>query len=169
METWVPLVALIAGFVLSQTAEIVRDKRTANRETEAYRRQNEETRAQRSKDFQRENLLALQDALFDYGRAVGRVFHEDSIFAKTTGTWGRAQLSEEWSQKELEAGRAVRIAKVRTEDEGVRAQVEEILATCLRCTHGARTEAEAQEALTEALGIFEVLNERIGEILRESY
>jgi hypothetical protein len=60
-ETWLPLVTFILGLAGAQITEMLRDRRTSDRERQAHDRE----RQVRQDEWQRATLLELQDALLE--------------------------------------------------------------------------------------------------------
>lgn len=127
-----------------------------------------EERAERAKEFQRETLLALQEALHDALRLNARAHHEDVVAFKNTGHWGRGLLSDEVSDGLLLSRRMVAILIERVTDASLRADVKSLM---LVAAKGGlvRSEYESEMNQTELYERMEPLFEKIGCILRSHY
>jgi type II secretory pathway pseudopilin PulG len=78
-EVVLPVVTLIIGAALTMLAENLRDSRQVRRERMAREEMAAETRREAHAAFQRDTLIALQDALARYVRATGAVNYEDEM------------------------------------------------------------------------------------------
>jgi hypothetical protein len=161
-----PLMTFALGQVFILVSQSLNDRRLLRREREARAEESRVKWEQERAAFQRQNLLDLQQALFDYGRALARLFHEDSANARKAGVWGKLPISDEWNEKELLAGREVRLFKSRTDDGGLRMEVNSVLEESLKLKD-ANSEMEAVNALNRTFDVFDRAVERAGELLRD--
>lgn len=162
---WFPVVALVIGFLLSSTQEWFRDTRTLKRDRESREAERRERLRERRADFQRETLLALQDAAQDLVRATGAIAHHDTMEHRKTGEWGKQLVGEELNQKCFMAMRQTLILNVRVRDERVRTLVETLRGSSSGAVRS-RSKDDCDSALQAMTPVFDEFNKRIGTLLR---
>lgn len=125
-------------------------------------------RDEKSRAFQRDTLIGLQDALHDLLRLIARGHHEDTLALRESGKWGRKFLSNEVSNGQMLARRHMLILLERVSDDGLRSLVK-VLNARLTETSLATSEDEANRLWdsTSMQGL-ETL-EQIGKALRAQY
>ena len=125
-------------------------------------------RAQKHRAFQRDTLLALQDALHDLMRLVARGHLEDREAFCETGVWGKEPLTPEVNEGQRLARRQFLILVERVANDALRADLKRVNESLghvsFRCTE---IDADAifnaaSEQATPAL-------EQIGNVLRAQY
>ena len=126
-------------------------------------------RSERAREFQRNNLIELQDALFSGMRLIGQCHLEDVELYRTDVNEGRSSmLSEELNQKLMMSSRKLAILTERIEDQSLRERIN-ILRTGMTGVLMAKTEEESFSALKTASDKFEKTMENLGVVLRGSY
>ena len=126
-------------------------------------------RKERSREFQRNNLLELQDVLLDGMRLTGRAHIEAIKSFKGGAIEGRMPpISEELDQKLLESSRRLAMLTERIADDSLRESIN-ILRGNMVDVQVATTEAESDTTLQDAISMFENTMKQLGVILRESY
>jgi hypothetical protein len=160
---WFPVVTLALGALGTVIAEWWREQRGERRTRQAAR-----------DAFQRETLLALQDALMVLGRVMSRVHMHDLNAYRETGEWGKVPLPDELDEGTRTAIVGVNRHRVRVLDDDVRNAVkafvelagEMAIPPLSATTHDLRM-AAAEAAYRRMTAAFEPLQERIGVLLRE--
>ena len=99
-------------------------------------------------------------------RTTGAMQHLDKMAYRQTGKWQRQLFPEDLSENHRLANARTAMLTVRVRDESVRNLVQEFKDQCTHATRSA-TEKESERALMDMGTVFETLNERIGEILRQ--
>lgn len=98
MQSWLPtfvgVIGVIAGGVLTMVSAWLADRRLMARDRERRREERHERLVARRNDFQRETLLALQDACQKLLRNAGAALVSDVIAHGTGGEWQRQQLPD---------------------------------------------------------------------------
>ena len=127
-----------------------------------------EERAERARSFQRETLLALQEAIHDALRLNARAHLEAHEAYRQTGKWGDRLLTEEVNEGSRLAYRRVSILVERVSDDPLRTMVKALTrlaaeGSFVRSEHDA--ELNQQKLTAEALTVFESL----GSVLRSHY
>jgi hypothetical protein len=87
VETWLPLVTLALGWAGAQITEILRDRRTSDRERQA-----------RQGELQRATLLDLQDALLELSNRTSEVQHMPETLWKRMSVAAQAEMSRRQHQ-----------------------------------------------------------------------
>ena len=151
---WFPVLALILGYVLKVASDWIQDRRTFRRE-----------RSARRVSFQRQTLLDLQEAIMKLLRATGAIHHQDVMNCRSGGQWQKTLVSEEWSDKFALANAQTTMLSVRVLDERVRELVSRVKSSASSAGMS-RNETESNEHMALLQASFEVLNERVGEVMR---
>lgn len=125
-------------------------------------------RAERFRAFQRETLIQLQDAMHDSLRLTTRAHIEDTAAFRRTGEWGKPVLSEEVNEGVLVAARRLTILIERVADDDLRAEIKNVNDAMNRVLM-ARTQVEADNALSHAYQTGGTALEHIGPVLRALY
>jgi hypothetical protein len=175
-DVWLPLVALVLGYLFSLLTEAFRDRRQTVRERRArederaaVKAAQDEAEERRRRDFQRETLLELQEVLHDLARAYGAEHHMDLMHFRTTGSWTpRPMPSEELNERSFEAHRRCFILVARIDDDLLRGFVREMKDGGYGVL-SATSEEQSREALARSSDAFELANQRIGDLLRLVY
>lgn len=125
-------------------------------------------RMERERAFQRETLVALQDALHDALRMMARAYLEDNASYKQTGNWGKSLLSEEVDEGLRLANRKVSILIGRVANDPLRSELKDVMKevgqVCL-----ARSPAEAEAIFGRVNSSAIDVMERSGNVLRSLY
>jgi len=162
---WLPIATLILGGVLTAFFDAQKDRRALDREREARKDQRSDTLLLKRIEFQRDTLLALQDAIASFGRFTGQMhLHDEQVFRETK-EWGKSQLGEEISNGAFAANVLLDKLRVRVDDDTIREQTSRFRLLCLAVGE-ARSESTSTGALNEAMAVMAPLHERIGEVLR---
>ena len=126
-------------------------------------------RSERARDFQRNNLLELQEALSIGMRLIGRAHLEDINSLRKSENEGRnSLLSEELNLDLMISSRKLAILTERIADQSLRDSIKK-LRTEMTNVLMAKTEGESLETLQWASSTFEQTMEKLGIILRSSY
>lgn len=126
-------------------------------------------RSERTREFQRSNLLELQDALSTGMRLIGRAHIEDVESFRNSINNGRSSfLSEELNQELLISSRKLAILTERVADDSLRESIK-ALRNEMTSVLMAKTESESKSVLQYASSLFETTMENLGDVLRGSY
>lgn len=125
-------------------------------------------RDEKSRTFQRDTLIALQDAMHDLLRLIARGHHEDALAFRETGTWGRTFLSSEVSDGQMLARRHMLILLERVSDDMLRSQVKDLNASLTEIGFAASENVAHRQWDSASMRGLEVL-EHIGKALRAQY
>src|SRR5688572_11116413 len=102
VETWFPVVTLLAGTALGGILEALRDGRARQREDGARRHAIDEANRLRRMEFQRVSLLSLQDECTKLIRHIGQMHHHDLIsFRQGKGAWAQTPGPDSWGEASL--------------------------------------------------------------------
>ncbi len=160
-----PVLSFVAGFVAKWIVDWQDDVRRTRREREARMEARRDVLQQRRSDFQRKNLLDLQEACMKLVRSAGRQHHADTMAFRQTGKWQGHLLPEDVSDACALAQRETTVLMVRAADEQLRIITDDLKAKCAAL--GKVTSEADGDALLSATGTtHDTLNRRIGEVLR---
>lgn len=118
--------------------------------------------------FQRDTLIALQDALHDLLRFVARGHIEDTKAFHETGEWGKEFLSEEVSEGQMLARRHMLILVERVADDDLRTTLKRLNTMLTNVSFGGAKETADQNWEIASIYAFDVF-EQIGKVLRGQY
>ncbi|MGH1451353.1 MAG: hypothetical protein ACRBBM_18265 [Pseudomonadaceae bacterium] len=125
-------------------------------------------RDEKARAFQRDTLIALQDAVHDLLRLIARGHHEDILAFRETGKWGKTLLTNEVSDGQMLARRHMLILLERVLNDALRTQVKDLNAKLTEISF-AVNETDAHRLWDSAsIHGLEVL-EHIGKALRAQY
>jgi hypothetical protein len=125
-------------------------------------------RAERAREFQRQTLVDLQEAVHDAVRLVHRAYLEDRASHRTTKEWGKSLLSSEVDEGIRLALRRVSILVERVADDALRAEIKTVMSNAAGVLH-AGDEEEAQTQLDRSTMVATAALERVGTVLRRHY
>jgi hypothetical protein len=176
MNWWnaiLPVVTLILGYFGTLWTEERRDARALSRAQSERAELAVLARADRRETFELETLARAHAALGDFGRAVGRVDHLDSMSAKETGEYGSAPLPDDASETLRAANRALSDAKGLILDDELReavavAQTKGNLTSAMRGADPIAVEAVRIEGVTALVTAGDLISARIREIYKGS-
>ncbi len=166
MAVWFPIVTLILGYVLKSFSESVQHRRALEREREAREAERRDKAFERRVTFQRATLLELQEAIMDLMRTSGAMHHKDLMVLKQTGQWQKQLYGDELSEANRLAMARTTMLTVRVRDTKVRELVARLKDYSWKAFKSGTPDDSDAAALSMA-NVFENLNERIGELLRE--
>jgi len=161
---WIPVLTLIAGYLLNMAADWFRDRRAANRE----HAEREQLRQDRRDELQRQTLLSLQDAIHRERRVLGEIDVVMQNYYKRTHDWSGAPVTGEQSQNAIDVHTETVKLGVRVFDDALRAKVLEFRNAGSKIVHAESAEAQ-EKALDELTELMDGMNEQIGDILRGLY
>jgi hypothetical protein len=168
---------MLSGFLAGWLTEWFRDERarkrehetaeaTSEREREARNATRREQRFERRTSFQRQTLLDLQGAVQKLLRTTGQMHHLDSMAHRSGGEWhGQLYPADVDSEAHLVNVQTSLLA-VRVRDDSIRSMVRELKDKCMSVVFS-RNKADSDRFILDAANLFETLNERIGERLRQ--
>lgn len=97
----VPVLSFAAGAMAQLGGEALRDRRLVAREERAAARVQAREDQQAARDFERETLLELQEAVHGYARCVGRAHHEAHLHIRRDGGNPRSVVLSDGLDEEL--------------------------------------------------------------------
>jgi len=166
MPNWLATtMSVIAGGVLTMLAAWLGDRRITERDRERRSDERRERLVTRRNDFQRETLLALQEASQKLLRNTGASHHQDVIAYRTTGKWQRQQSTDDLSNDFLRLTTETMLLASRVRDDEVRGLADR-LRTEASAVNFSIDESEAESCITAAGDTQSALIQRIGEIVR---
>jgi len=158
----------LIGTVVGAMASICTTALTQYNATRLQRRANELERAERSRGFQRETILQLQDALLDSGRLATRAHMHDVSAFRLGQNWAEIRLPDDLDEAIRLGNKKLSILIERLNDDECRQRVVMFRLAMSRCT-GAQSEAESNEGFVEMSSQWEQLSPNLGQLLRAYY
>lgn len=125
-------------------------------------------RQERSRAFQRENLLSVQDALQTLGRACGQAQYLDVLAHRQGAEWGRGPLGDDINDALGLAHRHLSALVERVADDALRADLKETHWLFTLQTMAA-SEVEAESRMRAATEAYEHVMSNLGAVLRSNY
>jgi hypothetical protein len=160
-----PIVTLLGGFILGIVSELIRDKRTAERDQRRW-----------FAEFQRSSLLTLQASINDLENALERLVLPQLERYQRTGEWSSTtDIPPQLDIAHNKARRELASVAVRISDGQLRELVSQYQDATLTAISGSAKETSRNavkrvaEAMQRRAEIFERVNERLGELLRLTY
>ena len=170
VETWFPVVTLLAGTAIGGVLEALRDNRAGRREKLARVELRAETDRLRRLEFQKATLLELQDHYTIAVRQIGQIHHHQMkafYQALQQDSWGASPLPSALDSGVLSTMQQVGKLRVRVADESLRRMLSELNSIyadiCL-----AKSEQQSQTLIMRMPNLVEGLNDRMGELLRST-
>jgi hypothetical protein len=160
--SWFPVLTLLIGYGTKSLTDWFQHRRAVQREREAREATRQDQLFERRATFQRETLLALQEAAMKLGRATGAIHHKDIMALRTTGKQQLLPADLDEDYRVAQARTSMLASRVR--DNAVRELVEQFRKFSTESTL-VKTQ-EDNRALTAMMQIHDQLNQRIGELLR---
>ncbi len=126
-------------------------------------------KSERSREFQMNNLLELQDSLSQHMRLVGRAHIEDLESYKKGRNGERSNLlSEELNQELALSNRKLYILTERITDDELRSNLKELHQKMNKILF-AKSETESRDTLQTAVTNYEQFMAQLGIVLRKNY
>lgn len=164
-ENWIPLLTFVLGYVGRSISDLFQDRRILRREREAREASKGERLLERQENFQRDNLLNLQESLLQLMRGAGAAHHRDVMAYKQAGEWQKQLLPPELDEMLTNAQGRTAMFMVRAQDTALRELVRQLKELEVEITL-ARSLLDSERALQSAGKLFVDCNFRIGELLR---
>lgn len=126
------------------------------------------SRLEKSRAFQRENLLSCQDMMQTVGRMTGQAFHADTMAWRERGTWHANMLGSELNEDIATAKRKLAAYIERVADDPLRADLK-MLSKALNDVIMASSCQEAEAVFMLAMDMNESTMQSLGIVLRKTY
>jgi hypothetical protein len=166
----VPVLSFVAGALLTLLAETLRDRRATAREERAFARSRGREDEQSARDFERETLLELQDAVQRYARLVGKTYHAAHVHIRRDGgTPANFTSPDDVDEQLLAASVAVQRLVARVADQEVAGWISRMMKDADEATMigiGGRDLAHAEEHMQAFADEVQEVNAAIGARLR---
>ncbi len=166
--TW-GFIGTIAGTIVGASASIITTLITARNSRKLQQDAESHERSERARDFQRNNLLEIQEELLIGMRLISSAHIEDlESFKKSENENRRSLLSQELDKDLLVSSKNLTKLSERTADQSLRESIK-ILRSEMTTVLMAKTENESFASLQRASATFENTMEKLGVVLRSSY
>jgi hypothetical protein len=162
---WFPVLTLLIGFATKSLTDWLDHRRTAKREREAREAVRGDQLFERRTGFQRETLLALQEASMQLARSVGQIQYLDEMAHRATGQWHKQLLPEDLSEANRLAQARTLMFGSRVRDNSIRELVEKFRSLCTKITFSPNLE-DSNRAMLEQVEVYTELHRQIGVVLR---
>ncbi len=162
---WFPVLTLLLGFATKYASDVFQDRRTADREREARRATLHYKFIERRIEFQHQTLLKLQETIMGLGRATGAMHHQDIMAYRSTGNWQKQLYPDDLSDSARIFQAEAMMFAARVRDDEVRELVEKFKDYCAGVVISP-TKEDSEIVMSNMTEIFEVLNQKIGVLLR---
>jgi len=159
----------VGGYAGSLVTEWFRDRRHRANQREARAGEWAEKAEQRRRDFQRQTLLDLHNALFELVRTTHQLNLADKRAFRETGKWGQPVAPEELDEQDRLARAKFAILVVRVQDDQLRALLNIVRELTAHALLLAKSEQQAEAAMRDLGMAFESANAELGELLRALY
>ena len=160
-----PTLTAFGGFVFGVLAEWLRDARAYSRERETKATARNEARIDRRRDFQRQSLLDLQDAICEMVAGVRQVYVEEVAQMLGGREWSKVAASAETSTKAMNSRDRVIKLRARIRDDQTHKLTGDALVAIARLL-AAPSDEVAKTNLGEVEGCLRIACERIGAVLK---
>lgn len=161
-------IGTIVGAIVGATASILTTIINGWKSTQLQKERDNFERLERSREFQRNTLLELQDSLSQNLRLIGRAHLEDlALYRQNDGVRSNL-LSAELNQDIMLSNRKNAILTERISDDEIRNNLK-ILRQHMNDVLFAKSENESRNKLQIASSNFEKFMEKLGVVLRNNY
>ena len=161
-------VGVVIGGIITGLVTLGAEKLRADKAAALDSSKRQDDRRVAHDNFQRETLLALQDAVQDLARATIQIHHHDVMTARSEKPWGSTLVGVEISAAHLQAHRRLTTLRSRVADSQIRERTTSLLDRSI-FTIGAKDQETAEQASFE-LGVYaDRVLERSGELIRATY
>jgi hypothetical protein len=164
--TWFPVVTLLIGIGTTSLTDWIKYRRDVTRERESREATRKEQRFERRVTFQRQTLLELQEACVNLARATGASHHKDGMAFRETGKWQKQLLPEDLDEEYRLCQVRVQTLSVRVRDDDIRKLAKELRENSAAVVVSSN-ERDGGRAMASMTATHQLLNERVGVILRE--
>ncbi len=166
--TW-GFIGAIVGTIVGASASIITTLITGRYSRKLQQDAISHERSERAREFQRNNLLELQDVLSSHMRLVTRAHLEDiKSFRDSPNESQRPLLSDELDQELSLSNRRLTILTERVADDSLRESIK-ALSSEMFSVIIAKSESESNEAIQNLASMFKNTMESLGFVLRASY
>jgi hypothetical protein len=163
---WFPVLTLVLGFALSFVTDWFRRQHELERDRESRRETRRDKLSEQRRNFQRETLLALQEAVFDLTRTTGAAHHQDEMAYRKTGQWQKQLLGEELNQQDFLAMRRTGMFVVRVRDSSLRELVLKFRELAGEMASTRLSREACASVMNNMVDLVEQIHNRTGELLR---
>jgi hypothetical protein len=153
------------GYVSGFLVEWFRDARAHNREREAKATARSEARTDRRRDFQRQSLLDLQDAICEMVADVRQVYVEEAAQVLGGREWSMVAASVETSTKAMNSRDRVIKLRARIRDDQTHKLTGDVL-VAIACLLASTSDEVAKTTLGKVENNLRIACERIGATIK---
>jgi hypothetical protein len=162
---WFPVLTLLIGYGTRSLSDWLQHRRSVERERDAREATRRDRLFERRSTFQRDTLLALQEATMRLARATGAIHHQDTMSFRSTGIWQRQLLPDDLNEGFRLAQVETSTLAARVRDDATRELVARFRKLCADSVISV-SQAQGDGLMTNMSPMLDDLNQRIGELLR---
>jgi hypothetical protein len=162
---WFPIVTFLLGYGIKAASDWVQHRRTVERDRETRKETRRDRLAEDRRRFQRETLLALQEATMEQIRTTASMHHQDEMAFRKTGLWQKQLFGEDLSQQDHLAMRKTVMLSQRVHDDSLRELLDRFRAYSAQTTISIDKDS-SDAAMSNMARHFEQIQGRIGHLIR---
>jgi len=160
------MLALVVGYLMKYVTDWMQDRRSTRHARESRAAARRADLIDRRNQFQLDTLLNLQEAILRLIRCGGAAHHLDVMSHRKSGQWHKELYPEQLDEQSHVSQVDTTKLMVRVRDREIRSGVERLKAFVSNIPIS-RSPDEGQRAVNAMELEFEVVNARIGEVLRK--
>lgn len=164
--SWFPVFTLLLGYGLKAFSDWIQHRRTIIREREARDFTRTEKRYDRHIGLQWRSLLDLQETMHELGRYTARALYFDTLNQRADSAAPRKPLPEDINEGTRSYLAKTTLLIVRIHDDQVRAIADQLRSMARAVIYEMNSEDEKTRTLIEMSNVYDKLNERIGDLVR---
>lgn len=166
-ESW-GFIGTLVGAIVGASASIFTTKINSKNAIRIQEDIEKNARKERFRNFQRDNLLELQEKLTQAMRLVTKVYLGDLKHFKETMDWESSRLNPELDNEIADSFRELAIKSERIDDNGLRDEIAQLRTKMTECVM-AKSYESGQGKLISLIKRFDKLMPKLGEVLRQNY
>jgi hypothetical protein len=157
-------VGVILGAAITGAISLAQVRFVTARERKAQQMRREQERVNRREGFERDTLLALQDAISKMREVILREYERKTALMAERGSWPEASASVLLSSEWLQADDRLILLRARVLDEELQ-QLVDLFGEAISRAMTAKGQAEADDSIVQAGVRLAEINGRIGTML----
>jgi gas vesicle protein len=162
------LIGTLIGAIVGAAASIITTYLASKNSADLQREADSQERMERARSFQRETLLAVQDALHDALRLMMRAHQEDLASHRAGTVWGKGMLSTDLDETSRVANRRLALLNERIAHDSLRNELK-ALRRNIAHLNTVSSEHKAEALVQSSVQMADVFMENLGDVLRKTY
>lgn len=161
-------VGTVIGAIVGAATSVVTTTINSRNAYNIHSSKHDQERAERARTFQRETLLATQDAIQEMMRLMARAHIVDNAAFRETQQWGRNMLGDDLSESARLANQKMTALVERISDDALRVSLKRLHGLC-NAVLSAESPAEARKFFDATGALFTEVMAELGTALRSHY